>query len=186
VWLLHDCQLEHCTEALYAFLEDAQSNGLIRRFGVGTSVESLADILTHAPAFARVIQLENSVFNPNLARLRREFDLDAITDLIVTHRALSSLGDLDRLIQRHPSVATTWSGKLDLNVRDRDVLASLMLASAHRENENGALLFSSTTPAHIRKNCAVVANKPFSENQIDTFLALCQSELPSMTAKSQA
>jgi aryl-alcohol dehydrogenase-like predicted oxidoreductase len=186
VWLLHDCQLEHCTDALYAFLEDAQSSGLIRTFGVGTSVQNIADILTHAPAFARVIQLENSVFTPNLARLRREFDLDAITDRIVTHRALSGLGDLHRLINRHPSVAATWSDKLDVNVRDRDVVASLMLATAYHENHNGAVLFSSTTPNHIRQNSAVVAENPFSEDQIDMFLALCQTELPSMTAHPQS
>lgn len=186
VWLLHDCQLEDCSDALYAFLEDAQSSGVIRTFGVGTNAENVADILTHAPAFARVIQLENSVFTPSLARLRREFDLDSITDLVVTHQALSGLGELHRLIHQHPSVAATWSGQLGENVRDRDILASLMLAAAGHENKNGAVLFSSTTPAHIRKNSAVIAEKPFSADQIDTFLALCRSELPSMTAKPQA
>jgi len=70
---------------------------------------------------------------------------------IVTHGALrDSISWLRAKLER-PACRQAWSAELGCDLADPDSTARLLLGAAAAANSHGVVLFTSKTPAHIRK-----------------------------------
>ena len=151
--LLHECEAADLTDELLAFLERVRREGKVLHYGLAAYFGPTAEALRHHPDFTSIVQLPDSVFQPNLRHLpppARE------PVAVVTHSALGPrfAALCDRLAADAP-LARRWSGILDFDAaRDRGALAGLCLAAATAANGAGATLFSSTREANIAANIA--------------------------------
>ena len=151
--LLHECEAADLTDELLAFLEQTQRDGKALYYGMGACFGPTAAALRRHPAFARVVQLADSMFEPSLNRLPSPVHGPVAT---ITHSALGAgfKAVCDRLAA-DAALARRWSDALGFDVvRDRGALAGLCLAAAATANEAGAVLFSSTDEANIVANTA--------------------------------
>ncbi len=154
--LLHEFEATDLTDELLTFLERVQREGKILHYGLAAYFGPTAEALRHRPEFTSVVQIPDSVFQPDLRRLpppARE------PVAIVTHSALGPrFAALCERLTADASLAQRWSDALDLDAaRDRSALAGLCLAASASASANGpgAVLFSSTKEANIVANVAV-------------------------------
>ena len=170
-YLLHDCRADDArSEDLLAFLQQSVAAGRVRRFGVSGSIADISEICRNEPAFASVVQFENSALRQNRPRLP-----NAPERLAITHRALSeSLETLHRFFATNAEAAKRWSVTLDADCTSRTILGQLMLNYAVQSNPGGLVLFSSRSLKHIEENAQAVATSPFSSKQIALFASIAQ------------
>jgi aryl-alcohol dehydrogenase-like predicted oxidoreductase len=136
LFLLHEATLDDlATPGLYEFLEDARRAGKIRAFGLGSAFGQVPPILQQQPAFAAVVQVENSLLHPHLELL------SPFSQPVITHGSLRALPPLEARLPAGEPRGTA--------------LAGLLLALAAHENPQGITLFSSQQPGRIRENVAV-------------------------------
>jgi D-threo-aldose 1-dehydrogenase len=150
LFLLHEANLQDTeTPGLLEFLHNAKGSGKIRAFGLGSEYLKTLEIITHAPAFTRIIQVANGFGHWNLRRL----PLDGRC-FVITHGALKILPALESAFSRESMSLPTKSNTSSFeSVRSCD-LAGLLLGLAMHENSRGIILFSSTQPQRIRQNIA--------------------------------
>ena len=141
LFLLHEATLADTrAESLLDFLEEAKRAGKIRAFGLGTILSHAIEIVTHAPAFAPVVQVANGFGHWELERLPPDPARGTLT-----HGAL-------KILQRPDTkVAGDWGrfGRLG-----EVAVAGLLLGLSLHENPRGVTLFSSIQPQRIRENVA--------------------------------
>lgn len=150
--LLHECEATDLTDELLTFLDQVRRDGKVLHHGTATHFGPTAAVLQHHPTFASVVQLRDSIFNPELNRLPLFHDQRAA----ITHSALGPkfVDTCDRLAA-DAALARRWSDELGFDViRDRGALAGLCLAAAVAANEAGAVLFSSTRETNLAANIA--------------------------------
>lgn len=178
LYLLHGCKPEDCASpGLREFLEEAQAQGSIGRFGVGTHFADARRICVEHPAFAHVTQFENSATAPTLP------DLPAGSGrVVVTFGAVG--GDTKNLLALLSSDATEaqrWEKELDIDCKNAAVLSSLLLNWAVFANPGGIVLFTSTKPQTVETNARAIAESPFEVEQLRRFGELSRSVAPRLT-----
>lgn len=168
ILLLHDCALADCQSVeLQAFLDGEVVAGRIGAYGVGTDVAGVLAVLDSAPAFAGVVQCEDSVVRPSRGRVEA-----ATRGAVVTHGALAGLGPLKRHLAGDPADLDRWRQELDLDCGDPSVLAGLALSAATAAARRGPVLFSSVRAANVVVNADVVSRRPYTDEQVRTFTTL--------------
>jgi diketogulonate reductase-like aldo/keto reductase len=167
VLLLHGGRPEDCTPELFAYLDEARREGKIGRIGVGSDAESAVAILRDSAQFAEVVQFEHSVLAPNVQRIPP--DSGAV---VITHGALTGLGDVRGYLQTNPDEVKRWSEEVGADCTNTKVLAALMLLYAVQTGGRGPVLFASTKLDNVRSNAAAISHPPYSREQIDKFAEL--------------
>jgi predicted oxidoreductase len=170
-YLLHDCGPEACrSPGLFEFLCQAQKEGKIGYFGVGSRIETVLEIVRQHPEFARVVQFESGVSRRNVDRL------DPGTDrAVLTHGAFATDFPLLReALSGNPGLCQRWSRTLDVDCSNASVLGELLLSAAVQSNPRGVALFSSTKPDTIRANARAVAASKYSTSQVTAFMHLVE------------
>lgn len=172
IYLLHDCQLADTqSENLLIFLENVVKSGKIRSFGVGTDIEAINKIVDLQPQFTQVIQFEHNVIDLNLERIE-----SVANSGIITHRAISArFRQLRDFLQINSEISSHWSQHLNLDIKNADILAQLMLNYAVQTNSKGIVLFSSQSQDRVSKNIRSVSQSLYSQSQITEFAKLVQT-----------
>jgi D-threo-aldose 1-dehydrogenase len=163
ILLLHECtEADVEKEELLYFLQGLQKQGKIRKFGIATGIEETIKIVKAHPLLTDVVQIANSIWNMNIARL--PFRAGRV---MITHSTLTSrFHDLTRRISSDDSLAKQWQSALQIDPRDKAALARLLLAHALYSNPDGLVLFFSRNPENIRANASVASEKTINEDQI--------------------
>jgi D-threo-aldose 1-dehydrogenase len=174
-YLLHDYSLDDSSpEQLLNFLEGAAKSGKIRRFGIGTTIENTLRVLERQPELCGIVQFQNSVVTRNMHKLAGQ----PPDRLIITHGSLGAdYPSLGVFLKRHLDTAKQWSDKLCVDCTRQETLSALMLNYAAGANPNGMILFSSRSPARVRKNAGDVLEPDLSAVQITLFGDLVRESL---------
>jgi D-threo-aldose 1-dehydrogenase len=166
--LLHECVLADVEKPeLLDFLQTAQRQGKVRHYGLAATVPETELILVHHPEYAPVLQVPNSVFEPNIER-----SILRSGSAIFTHSSLSvGFGKLCAALDSDAAWSTHWSERLGIDCRNRQLLGRLALQSAMHMSPEGVVLFASANEANIRANALAAESTPGS-GQIETFREL--------------
>jgi len=160
ILLLHECtETDTRNPKILAFLENLQSTGKIRAFGIATSAIHTGAILRANSRYCPVVQFQSSVFEPHQASLPIPPD-----SAIFTHSALSrGFQSLSSDLDTHPAMAQRWSEQLHIDCANRPEMAALLLRYAMSDNINGTVLFSSSVRENIVRNAAQLEAQPMHE-----------------------
>jgi len=160
ILLLHGCQAEELANPeLLEFLESAVRAGRVGRFGIGTDLKNIPDLITQRSEFLQVLQFEN---NP-LVRSMERLDLPHGT-LPITHRAIGTAGvSFLRLLGLNPSLEKACSDEISLDLSNSTLVSNLFLAYSMEQNPSGAVLFSTLNPEHLASNARLMSgSRPYS------------------------
>ncbi len=153
ILLLHEPAAEVlATEEPLHFLQRVQADGKVRYFGIAAHGSVAAYALENAPAYASVLQLPHSVFAPALQELRSNPHAAVITHSAITTR----LQELRGWLANDAPAQKRWRHELATDVLEQGTLERLALQYALADHPRGAMLFTSTKPAHIRANAAAL------------------------------
>lgn len=177
-YLLHDYVAgRRSSSELIDFLQQASKLGKIRRFGLGTSIDSVVSALECEPDLCGVIQFQNSVFTCNRDKLKSQPE----HSLVITH---GSLGEGYRRLASFLNASNNrmreWSARLDLNCSDKKILPALMLNYAVRANPGGLVLFSARSADRVRANAKSIFEAQVTSSQVKLFAQLVEQNLPSI------
>jgi aryl-alcohol dehydrogenase-like predicted oxidoreductase len=178
VLLLHEASASDCSPELAAYLLEEMAAGRIASFGVGTGFDRVPEIARDRPAFARILQFENSADRRNLEALSLP-----PTTFTITHGAIGGgLARLRAYLEARTDVARRWSEALGLDFADSTgTLGPLLLAYALHANPGGIVLFSSTRRHAIRENLRAIADQRFPSDQLDQFGTLVREAAPALS-----
>ncbi|WP_271527564.1 aldo/keto reductase [Bradyrhizobium sp. CCBAU 25338] len=168
ILLLHECTAADLEETdLLHYLHDLKSGGRIRAVGIATGIGETISILKKHAGFFDVVQIPSAIWNMNVRKL------PAIDGLVITHSSLTSRFNilLDRL-QSDERMADEWQSLTQVDPRDSEKLAQLLLAHALKANSNGIVIFFSSNPANLAANVKSVSNPVIGERQIAGLNAL--------------
>lgn len=164
VYLLHEADPSDVGDELMAFLERKVREGVIGRFGTGSEATKVAAMTSLCPAFADVVQFENSVVRRNLRLIASANN----GHLVITHGALgASWRQLRDAMAGSERLRRSLSDALGADASDPVDLSAAMLAWATRENRQGTVLFSSSRPVNIRANMAALNAGRFDTGSIE-------------------
>ena len=168
VWLLHEADAPDLEdETLLRFFDDAQAEGRIGTYGVGSAGDKIPALLRDRAAFCPVLQYEWSVLDPLIAPGE---------SFRIHHRALTeNFRALHEALAGDPPRAQRWSDECGADLRDAEVLARLMLKASLVCNPQSVVLFSSKRPQHVRGNVAV-AEDAGAEDKALRLYALVRAE----------
>ena len=165
VFLLHEASLSDAqSEPLIEALRGQVDRGTIRCFGVASSFHNLRDDASLLPSAYQVVQFEDNAVARNLARLKHREGR-----ALVTHSIFQPLDAIRRAVSDQPAIAVEYSSKMNLDLADTGVLASLLLQSALRANSSGVVLFSSVNPERISSNVREAESLGYEDSQISIF-----------------
>lgn len=152
VWLLHEATAESLQdEGLLRYLEDAVQSGKIGTFGFGGEGHKVSDLLSHVPAYCRVLQFEWSVLDAPVS--------PAISSFRFHHRALTqNFRDLHTRFQVDKELCKQGNEATGAALTNAELLASLMLKASLQMNPASVILFSSKSANHIHHNAQVLAD----------------------------
>ena len=153
ILLLHEPSVEVlATEEPLNFLRRVQVEGKVRHFGIAAHGSVAAYALENAPSYASVRQLPHSVFAPAVQELRNDPYAAVITHSAITMR----LQELRGWLANDAPAQRRWRHELATDVLEQGTLERLALQYAFSDLPQGAMLFTSTKPAHIRANAAAL------------------------------
>lgn len=175
IFLLHEARPEDTSEQLLAFLEKKKQEGVVGRFGTGSDFGKVSAMASMRPAFADVLQFENSVIRPNLQLLTATPE----SWLAITHGALGgSFRQLRDALQANDGLRRRCSEALAVDVGDSHQLTSAMLSWAVLSNAQGMSLFSSSRSANVRANMEALRGGRFTSEQLKEFWRLVTAHSP--------
>jgi len=146
VWLLHEASAADLADpALLDFLQEQVRQGRIGTFGVGSDVEKIPALWQERRPYCRVVQFDW----PGWQRAEPEYS----GAFRIHHRVWNGQGvRLAERLERDAVLCQRWSEALELDLGQRENLATLLLNSALVAHPGAIVLFSSRTPAHILAN----------------------------------
>ena|SRR5579875_1439124 len=156
LFLLHEAEAQELTDdALLPFLENAQAAGKIGAFGCGSTAGSIPALVTHKPAYTRILQYEWSVLGKPLG------PLNAFT---LHHRSLTEhFQELQTALARKPETRNRWSTEINADLAQPGMLAALMLKASLVHNPESIVLVSSRNRHHITENVRVASDDSLIE-----------------------
>jgi D-threo-aldose 1-dehydrogenase len=158
LWLLHEVEARDLEDdSLLQLLEDLVQQGTIGSFGIGSSADKIATLLTERPAYCRTLQYEWSVLD---ATIPDALIPDAPTEPFrIHHRALTNnFRSIHTALIENKQLCQRWHALTNTTLNDPDTLAQLMLKASLTMNPASIILFSSKNPAHIQRNVQTVAD----------------------------
>jgi len=163
IYLLHEADLAGAKdEQMLRFLQRQIERGTVRYCGMGSQFDAYNDDAATFPELLRVFQFDNSAGNRNIDRLA-----NAANRALITHSALNKIG---RIREAAPALADRYSAEIGVDLRDCNILASLLLRYATTANPDGIVLFATTKSEHLRDNLrAFAASAGYSRQQVDLF-----------------
>ena len=161
LFLLHDpIPGSMRSEDVHCYLEDARRTGLIRAWGLAGEV---APCLQTASDFADsqpVLQVRDDIW------LRSPRHIPTGIGGLITFGILGdALGRLLGSLAAEPEERTRWTELTGADCGNPEVVASLLLAAALRENNSGIVLFSTIRPHRILQaiDAAQTSDAPASQ-----------------------
>lgn len=169
IYLLHEAGPADTSDELLAFLERKKRQGTIGGFGTGSEFTKVAEMASSRPAFAQILQFDNSVLRPNL----QDLATPGFAPSIITHGALGeSLRKLRGALQADENLRIRCSTVLAVDAGDPVNLASAMLCWSVQNNPHGKVLFSSSRTANLRRNMEALRDSCFTPEQMHEFAGL--------------
>ncbi len=171
LFLMHECASAYLANpGLYACLHQLQQKGLIGAFGTATTyAQTLELIRTHAE-LCPVVQCEQYGFGSTGVRLSGATPRGVITHSVLSHCLIS----IRQALANNATLASRWSRALDMDARQPEVLAHLLLQAALASNSRGIVLVHSNSPKHIAANAAAAA-QPLDEGRLRALQRLTAS-----------
>ena len=144
-WLLHEATAEDLDRSdLLPFLQDAQQQGLIGTYGMGTERRRLDELWQRHRDACAVLQFEWSALDE-----KTQFP----GAFVIHHRSISgAMNAMRDLFDRDAELCRRWSNAVDSDLSDTKILAGVLLQAALAANPKGMVLFSSRAAEHIRAN----------------------------------
>jgi len=172
VLLLHEGTAEEVADAsIREKLESLKAKGVIKAWGLGSEPEHIVSYLhMRDRPTVNILQFENNSWNRVLDLVRMHF-----SGSIITHRSLGlRFAEVCAKVREDPGVASRWSREVGIDVGDKAELGRLLLACAVKENDGGAVLFSSMNESNIIKN-AVLLHDPdlYDAEQFEALRRFC-------------
>lgn len=173
--LLHDPQPGTVRgDDVCAYLERARDAGLIRAWGIAGEPEPSRCVWKELPLQPGVLQLRD---DPLVGSERGAWDASAPAR--ITFGVLG--GSTARIVEHvgaDPERHRRWRERVGRDCADPEVVATLLLARARRENPDGVVLFSTTRSAHARAAAdAIVPAVPGQGGALDAFVDLIDAEV---------
>jgi aryl-alcohol dehydrogenase-like predicted oxidoreductase len=155
LFLLHEPTVDDlCHDDLLEFLHKQQAQGVIGGFGIGGEHHRLPELLRHRPEYARILQVEHSIFGPNVELPAKQR---------IHHRGFARAAALlAARLALQPSLSGRWSEEVQLDMDEPKVLRGLLLKALLEKYPETLLLFSSSTEEHIFANVDVAINETWS------------------------
>lgn len=151
ILLLHEATADDLDGSdLLPFLREMRQQGAIRAFGIGSERARAEDVWEKHRDYCQVVQSEwwPLELTPSFLGAFRIF-----------HRAMSgALGTLRIEFERDTAMCRRWSGVLDADLQNSNIVTAVLLQAALFSNPAGLILFSSRSPEHIRTNAQGAAD----------------------------
>ena len=169
--LLHECAESDLSEDLMTYLDARIHAGDVRFTGIATGPEDTASIMASNFDFPRVIQVANSVTEPNLERL------SVGSRATITHSPFrAGFTRLREALASSPDSRERWVSELRTDYSE-EALLTLMLLYSLRANRTGIVLFYSQREGHIVTDAMTASRAPaFSDEQVAAFARLVREE----------
>jgi D-threo-aldose 1-dehydrogenase len=168
LFLMHECTAAHLTDSsLYECLHGLHEQGLIGAFGSATTYAQTLEVIKAHPELCPVVQCEQYGFGAMDARLSGTQPRGIVTHSVLSH----TFASIRRALASDASLATHWSQELDMDARQPQALARLLLQAALASNPNGIVLVHSNSPKHIAANAAAAA-QPLDDARLRTLRRL--------------
>jgi len=168
-FLLHECRLEDLERpAVQDLIIHLLQSGKILAWGAAPAADEAVRI-SGSPCPPPILQLADSVWSPNLARLASQ------DSYRITHSVLA--GGLRPLLARldeDDAFQARWSEATGLDPDDASAIAQILLAHALRQNPEGTVLFSSSRPSNVEDSAALLREERFTPDQVDAAVALAR------------
>jgi D-threo-aldose 1-dehydrogenase len=173
ILLLHECTVDDVqAPELIDFLQTIKMRGLIRQFGIATTIEATVPIAVAQPNLTSVVQIASSIWDMNIKRLPQRADQLSITHSIFTPRFRAMMSRL----ASDSHLAKRWEALTGIAFRNHSAAAQLFLAHAFRLNPGGIVLFSSSSPLNIRSNSKFAT---VTSAQVDGLMSFFEENRPS-------
>jgi aryl-alcohol dehydrogenase-like predicted oxidoreductase len=143
VFLLHEADAADINDDLRLALDAQVMKGSIGTWGLGSARPKIDRAIAATPLSFPVLQFEWSVASDRVPVYPGSF--------IITHGALRDSISWLRAKLEQPGCRQAWSAELGCDLGDSDSAARLLLGVAAAANPDGLVLFTSKTPAHVRK-----------------------------------
>jgi D-threo-aldose 1-dehydrogenase len=164
IYLLHECSVSDCSDEIFAFLEQAKTEGKIRTFGCGIAFEKVPPIATSRPEFLQVAQFESSILRPNVEFF--ESIRPAQNLLSITHGALSVASPIKTHLASDAAFAEELIRATGVEIHHGPALYGLLLRHAMRKNPNGIVLFRAGAAERIRSTLKAMEGISLSDEQL--------------------
>jgi D-threo-aldose 1-dehydrogenase len=171
IYLLHEATLVDCTDELLSFLMRARQQGKIRSFGIGSNYRHVPQIAQRAPYFVGVTQFDSSPVNDH----RRHFDgiRPAENKLVITHGSFSGTEVLRSAFLTLTPEVGRWSERVGFDLTSPGVFHAALLRCALRSNQNGKVIFRTSTVDRIAENMRAL-DTAFTDEQLNALETLCR------------
>lgn len=148
LFLAHDAELgDFDGEGLADRMQAWQQEGKVGGTGVsGNVMESIA-VATRYPAFGRVIQVPHDVYQPKMPEV-----LAAANGVVGTFSLLRRcLEPTKALLSQETALRDEWSQRLDLDLKDDELIAASLISCSRAENPSGIAIIYTARPDRLKK-----------------------------------
>jgi hypothetical protein len=173
IFFLHEATLaDAASEPLIETLQQQVSRGTIRTFGVASAFPNFQADAARVPSAFQVLQFEGDAVSRNVSHLAHSEGRG-----ILTHSIFKPFSLLRAAIKSHPAVVREYSSRMDLDLTDSNVIGSMLLHGALRENPRGVVLFSSLDAERVEMNVRNAQHCPYNDQQLSFFVEFAESIL---------
>jgi D-threo-aldose 1-dehydrogenase len=161
--LLHEVDTPDLADgAVMTMLEDLRKAGMVGSYGFASTRDQTRRLVAEYGGRVSIVQTASTVLEDGLAPLG-----DRGRFLTITHTVLA--GALEKIAARlaaDGAFSRQWTALTGVDSANREAIAELLLAEALDANQNGIVLFSSTSPARIKAAARVARERPYAPQQI--------------------
>jgi D-threo-aldose 1-dehydrogenase len=163
--LLHEATVNDArSEALLELLSREQAKGKIKNAGIASDFEKVRGV-AEWPGRYSVLQFNDNVLARNRAAIQQGCRMG-----IITHSIFQPADALRGAIQANPTLTQDYQTRIGADVRRTATLRGLLLSFALRGNQDGTVLFASTSPKHITANVREAEESSYNEQQVAAFV----------------
>jgi D-threo-aldose 1-dehydrogenase len=166
MFLLHEATLaDAASEPLMETLQRQITKGKVRYIGIASDFTKLRGDIGLLSGTYQVLQFDDNAQTRNLKTLAHRDKRS-----LITHSIFRPAKPLREAIAAHPEIAEQFSLRIDAELRNPEVIGSLLLHYALRSNTEGAVLFSSSDPKRLAANVRDSESRGYSDAQLSTFV----------------
>lgn len=164
--LLHEATLaDAASEPLVETLQQQITKGKVRCLGIASDFRKLSGDASLLPGAYQIVQFDDNAHTRNLKTLAHRDERS-----LITHSIFRPAKSLREAIAAHPEIAEQFSLRIGAELRNPEVIGSLLLHYALRSNTEGAVLFSSSDPKRLDANVRDSESRGYSDAQLSTFV----------------